>query len=211
MDARERRKLLAGAVTLHFRAGEYVYNKGDLPNGFYGLVDGVLRGSTLLENGKEAILGLIEPGIWFGETSMIDGLPRSIDVTALDDSKVLRVDMATFVELMRGNSFARSIALLQATRMRSLYAVIEDATLRSTRSWIARQLQRLARAEGAGSGGGYHVVAISQEMLAMTLGISRQTLALELKAMAARGILSIEYGRIRISSIEALKEVERET
>jgi CRP/FNR family cyclic AMP-dependent transcriptional regulator len=47
-------------------------------------------------------------------------------------------------------------------------------------------------------------IAVSQEMLAMMLDITRQTLALELKAMAAKGAISLHYGRIQILSREAL-------
>jgi CRP/FNR family cyclic AMP-dependent transcriptional regulator len=209
LDLHERKVLLSDAVPLHLRLGEYLFRQGDRPNGFYAVVQGALKGSTLLENGKEAILGVIEPGIWFGEASMIDGLPRSHDATALDDSRVLRVTINVFTDLMRRNSFARSIALLQAARMRSLYALVEDATLRSTRARVARQLQRLARADAAASGSSCHVITATQEMLAMMLGITRQTLALELKAMVTRGILSIEYGRIRITSMDALRKIEQ--
>ncbi|KPH01509.1 hypothetical protein AEQ67_04395 [Pseudomonas sp. RIT-PI-q] len=211
LDLQERKVLLSEATPLHFGPGEYVFRQGDRPDGFYAVVQGAVKGSTLLENGKEAILGVLEPGIWFGEASMIDGLPRSHDATALNDSRVLRIGMEIFTDLMLRSSFARSIALLQATRMRSLYELIEDAMLRSTRARVARQLQRLARADTAASGSGCHVIAITQEMLAMMLGITRQTLALEIKEMAARGILAIEYGRIRIRSMDALREIEQNT
>ncbi len=210
LDLHEQKVLLCEATPLHFGPGEFVFRQGDRADGFYAVVEGAVKGSTLLENGKEAILGVLEPGTWFGEASIIDGLPRSHDVTALKSSNVLRVGSDVFTELMHRNSFARSIARLQAARMRSLYELIEDALLRSTRARVARQLHRLARAEATASGSG-HVVAITQEMLAMMLGITRQTLALELKEMVARGILSIEYGRIRISSMEALRGLEQTT
>jgi CRP-like cAMP-binding protein len=208
LDLHDRDVLLANAVPLHVRLGEYVFRQGDRPDGFYAVAHGGMKGSTLLENGKEAILGVLEPGTWFGEVSMIDGLPRSHDIMALGDSTVLRIDREIFAGLMQRSGFARAIALLQTTRMRSLYALIEDATLRTTRARVARQLRRLARTEAAESGNDYHVVAFTQEMLAMTLGITRQTLALELKEMVARGILSMGYGRIWINSMDALREIE---
>src|ERR1700761_3000242 len=79
LNLQERKTLLLDAVPLHVRPGEYVFRKGDAPNGLYAVTRGFLKGSTLLENGKEAILGVLEPGIWFGEASMVDGLPRSHD------------------------------------------------------------------------------------------------------------------------------------
>jgi maleate cis-trans isomerase len=47
-------------------------------------------------------------------------------------------------------------------------------------------------------------------MLAMMLDITRQTLALELKAMAAQGAISLHYGRIQIRSKEALSTLQKD-
>ncbi len=47
-------------------------------------------------------------------------------------------------------------------------------------------------------------ITVSQDTLAMMLGITRQTLALELKAMAAKGAVNLRYGRIEILSKEML-------
>jgi hypothetical protein len=38
----------------------------------------------------------------------------------------------------------------------------------------------------------------------MMLGISRQTLALELKAMAAQGAVALRYGHVEIVSMDVL-------
>ncbi|MET0348586.1 MAG: helix-turn-helix domain-containing protein [Rhizobacter sp.] len=49
---------------------------------------------------------------------------------------------------------------------------------------------------------------MTQDALAMMLGITRQTLALELKAMVTAGAITLGYGRIRIESFERLKALE---
>ena len=49
------------------------------------------------------------------------------------------------------------------------------------------------------------MVPVSQESLAMMLGVTRQTLSKELKALAGRKAITLGYGRIQIES-EALLE-----
>lgn len=49
-------------------------------------------------------------------------------------------------------------------------------------------------------------VAVSQEALAMMLGMTRQTLSKELKQLARDGVLTMGYGRIDIVSMAALEQ-----
>jgi CRP/FNR family transcriptional regulator, cyclic AMP receptor protein len=49
------------------------------------------------------------------------------------------------------------------------------------------------------------VVPVSQEALAMMLGLTRQTLSKELKALAAAGAVTLGYGRIVITSAAKLE------
>ena len=51
--------------------------------GFYGLAAGMIEISTLLHDGRGAILAVLEPGNWFDEISLIDGSPHTHDATAL--------------------------------------------------------------------------------------------------------------------------------
>ena len=123
--------LLAEARLQRLNSGEYLVRQGDAPGCFYGLVRGALKVSTLREDGKETILTVLEPGNWFGETSLLDGLPRVHDISATDPAQVLCIDPQAFDYLMAHNSFARAIAALQATHSRLVYKMLEDTMLRS--------------------------------------------------------------------------------
>ncbi len=210
LEPDDRRALLSGSESLSLRTGEFVFRQGDGPGGIYGLASGILKVSTLREDGKEAILAVLEAGDWFGEASAIDGLPRTHDVAAVCPAELLLVKPPTFDELMRRSSFARAIAVLQAMHIRAAYTRLEDAALRSTRAQIARRLQRLARGDVTMQPTERHAVTITQDTLAMMLGITRQTLALELKAIAGQGAVALRYGRIEIESMEKLKAIARE-
>jgi CRP/FNR family transcriptional regulator, cyclic AMP receptor protein len=49
-------------------------------------------------------------------------------------------------------------------------------------------------------------VPVSQESLAMMLGMTRQTLSKELQLLAAEGAVVLRYGRIVIASTERLSQ-----
>ncbi len=63
----------AAAELIHLRRGAMVFRQGDpmhaAGGGFYGLVAGIIKISTLRHDGREAILAVLEPGNWFGEIS----------------------------------------------------------------------------------------------------------------------------------------------
>jgi CRP-like cAMP-binding protein len=140
----------------------------------------------------------MEPGNWFGEASLLDGLPRPHDVTAIEPSSVLVIGAPAFERLMRRTAFARALGALLCSRVRALYGLVEDAMLRSTSTRIARRLLSLARGDTTMAADARSRVGVSQEALAMMLGITRQTLSKELKVLARDGVLALGYGRIEV-------------
>ena len=211
LPKREQRAVLGGCERMKLRSGEMLFRQGD-PVGagrgaFYGLVDGHLKISTLREDGKEAILVVLETGNWFGEISLIDGRPRTHDATALGPAEVLALPHAAFDTLMRRTAFSQALCRLLAVRMRTLYGMVEDVTLRSTRARVARRLLLLARGDATQAIDARCVVPVSQEALAMMLGITRQTLNRELKALVESGAVRLGYGRVEIASVAALEKL----
>ena len=207
LPAADQQALLQCAELLRLRPGEMLFRQGDALGGFYGLLGGSLKISSLREDGREAIFVLLEPGNWFGEISLLDGQPRTHDATALVASEVLVVPQAAFAAQMQGAAFAAAIAGLLAGRIRSLYGMVEDAALRSTRVRVARRLLMLARGDATLAADARTSVPVSQEALAMMLGITRQTLSGELKALVALGAVALRYRRIEIISAARLRAV----
>lgn len=203
-DPATRQRLLTQGRAIHVRRGEFVVQRGDAANGLFGVVSGVLAASSLLHDGRQIIFGLLESGDWCGEASSLDGLPRTHDIHALQDSQLLHVAPRVFEEAMQDARFARAIAVLQTARIRAMFSFFEDAALRSTRARIARRLLRLARGDARAYPRDRTVIPLTHETLSMMLGVTRQTLSLELKALAASGALSLSYGRIVIEAKQIL-------
>ena len=200
-----RKAMVAQAELVRLRRGEMLFRQGHAPSSFYGLVSGTLKMSTLREDGKEAILAVIEAGIWFGEISLIDREPRTHDATAVGRVEVLLLPQTAFDALMERADFARAIATLLAGRIRLLYGIVEDATLRSTRARVARRLLMLVRGGATMSPHLRPRVPVSQEGLAMMLGITRQTLSKELRLLSDDGVVELGYGYIEVVSADGLQ------
>jgi len=205
----QREALLGAAELIHARRGAMVFRQGDpihaAGGGFYGLVAGTIKISSLRQDGREAILAVLEPGNWFGEITLIDGSPRTHDATALEALDLLAVPPAAFVQLMRDVVFSNAIAAMLAARVRMLYGLTEDAMLRSLRARVAHRLLVLARGDATQSVHLRHQLQLPQEALAMMLGVTRQTLSKELNALAGEGVVALGYGRIELRSIDALQ------
>ncbi|MES2263079.1 MAG: Crp/Fnr family transcriptional regulator [Pseudomonadota bacterium] len=205
LPARARAAMLEQSEPARLRSGEMLFRQGDPPGGLYALVRGTLKMSSLREDGREAILAVLESGTWFGEISLIDNQPRTHDATSLGQSEVLVLPRAAFDALMTDNAFAQAVAALLAGRIRLLYGIVEDGALRSTRARIARRLLMLARGDATMAQQMRPRVPVSQEALAMMLGISRQTLSKELKLLAQQHIIRIGYRSIEVLSEQGLR------
>jgi CRP/FNR family cyclic AMP-dependent transcriptional regulator len=213
MPRAQREALVGAAELIHVRRGAMVFRQGDpvhaAGGGFYGLAAGTIKISSLRQDGREAILAVLEPGNWFGEITLIDGSPRTHDATALESLDLLVVPPEAFAHQMRDVVFANAIAAMLAARVRMLYGLTEDATLRSLRARVAHRLLVLARGDATQSVHLRRTLMLPQEALAMMLGVSRQTLSKELNALARDQVISLGYGRIDLLSVEALQALVR--
>jgi CRP/FNR family transcriptional regulator, cyclic AMP receptor protein len=181
--------------------GASLRKRGD---GLMVLHSGLLKISSKNAAGSEAVLGFIQPGQWFGELSMLDGQHRERDVRSIGVSEVLVVEAETFNRLMQDTNFHQQLVDLQSARTRLLLSLVEDFSLRSARARAARRLLMLACDDDTRSEPHRKVLIVSHEALASMLGMTRQTLALQLKALTEAGAIIQGYGRIVVTSIPLL-------
>lgn len=210
LDPAFRTALLRESTPLSLAVGEFVFRHGDPPNGFFCIVEGTLKVSTLREDGKEAILGALRRGQWFGEASMLDGLPRTHDVSAIQTCRLLHLSVGSFERLIEDAKFARAMGKLLSLHTRVVYELFQDATLRTTRARVARRLRRMMTGYSNAPLREGQRFPITQQDLAMMLGISRQTLGVELKAMTELGVLTLGYGTLTLRSAAKLSELEQD-
>ena len=82
--------LLAQAQQRELPAGAYFFHEGDVPTGLFVLEAGHVRVSRR-RAGEEFVLQDFGPGNCFGEMALMDLLPRSASVRAVDDCRALEI------------------------------------------------------------------------------------------------------------------------
>lgn len=202
------RSLLDAARTVRLAQGELLYLQGEptasVRDGIWGVACGAMRLSVMHENGNEALLTIVEPGNWFGETALLEDLPRAATATAQEDTELLAVSAERFNSLMRDADFAFAIARLEAQRLRAALGLLADMALHGTRARVARRLLMLAHGDLTNASNARRTIVASQDQLAMMLGIGRTTLNTELRALARSGAIALRYGQIEVLDQELL-------
>ena len=197
--------LLAAAQVQRLDAGQRLFRRGDPPSGLYAVVEGAMRIGAVNQDGKEALLTLVEPPYWFGEISLFDGQPRTHDAFAEGPCTLLLVPQAALLALLeRQPQYWRDFALLMSHKLRLAFIALEQMSLLPTAPRLARRL--LLIAENYGEGEPRRVIHLAQEQLALMLAISRQTTNQILKELEAQGVLRLTYGEIEILDLDRLRQ-----
>ena len=198
-------QLLDAAAAYTAAAGERIVSRGDGPSGLHAVVDGAVRVSRHTEAGREVLHMMIEPPSWFGELSVIDGLPRPQDTTADVDTTLLHVPQRALDAILTAEPrYWRHIALLVAQRLRLAMLALEDVVHVPPRVRLARRLAMMIE----GYGDHTHqrrTVELRQEQLAAMLNVSRQTANQLLKELESLGMVKLAYGEVEIIDADALR------
>lgn len=100
-----------------------VFRQGDLGDGMFLVLNGELRARTV--NGDmELILGTFRTGDFFGDMALFDNGPRSADVVANIDSRLIKISSGNFYRLIReapalATPFLQAAARTLASRIRA--------------------------------------------------------------------------------------------
>jgi CRP-like cAMP-binding protein len=76
-----------------------VFRKGEHGDAMYLVLEGELRARVIVDK-KETTLSTMKVGDFFGEISLLDEGPRSADVIANSDSRLLKISSTAFARLM---------------------------------------------------------------------------------------------------------------
>ncbi|MBW4790879.1 Crp/Fnr family transcriptional regulator [Pseudomonas tolaasii] len=199
--------LLALARLRQLAAGQYLFKRGDPPCGLYAVLDGTLRISAVNEQGKEAILSLVELPYWFGEICLFDGLPRTHDACAVGPCTLLQVPQQALLKILDETpQYWRNLALLMSQKLRLSFIGLEQLSLMPAPVRLAHRLLMIV--EGYGDiEHARRVLQLPQEDLAAMLSLSRQTTNALLKDLQAQGVVRLGYGEIEVLDVQRLREV----
>ncbi len=104
------------AIEVEFPTNHVIARQGEIGTGFFLVVDGAVR---VVRDGDE--LGVLGPGEFFGELSVLDGLPRIAQVVAIQPTRCIALASWDFEQALL-DSPALALAILRglAARVRSV-------------------------------------------------------------------------------------------
>jgi len=201
-----RNDILARAVVRRIADGAMLSARGAPAEEWCGVAKGAVRVSSVSLSGKQITLTYVEPGTWFGDISLFDGMPRTHDSNAHGETTLLVVRKADFRELLAQHTeLYEALLRLNCRRLRLLFDTVEDLNTRPLASRLAKQILLLARSYGIAQGDEIRIgLQLAQEDLAQLLGASRQRVNQELKGFERDGAVRIEPTRLVVLSKEKL-------
>ena len=201
-----RSDILARATVRRLADGALMSVRGEPAEEWIGVARGAVRVSSVSLSGKQVTLTYVEPGIWFGDIALFDGLPRTHDASAHGETTLLVIRKPDFKDLLqRHTELYEALLRLNCRRLRLMFDQVEDLNTRPLASRLAKQILLLARSYGIRDGEEIRIgLQLAQEDLAQLLGASRQRVNQELKGFEREGAVRVEPTRLVVLSKEKL-------
>ena len=181
-----------GRKVLTFPKKQTVFAQGDAADAVFYIQQGKVKLMVVSNDGKEATLGILSAGDFFGEGSLAGQVLRIGSATAMTDCELLRIDKkAMMLALHREHTLSDLfVAYLLARNIRYEEDLV-DQLFNSSEKRLARLLLLLAH---FGKEGEPETVIpkINQETLAEMIGTTRSRVSFFMNRFRKLGFL--EYG-----------------
>lgn len=205
-----RSAILSRAAVRRVADGAMLSSRGQPADEWIGVAKGAVRVSSVSLSGKQITLTYVEPGTWFGDIALFDGLPRTHDANAHGETTLLVVRKPDFKELLQQHvELYEALLRLNCRRLRLMFNIVEDLNTLPLAARLAKQLLLLARSYGVPQEGEEIRIGLqlAQEDLAQLLGASRQRVNQELKSFEREGAVRIEPTRLVVLSKDKLMAI----
>ena len=178
---------------------DVVFSQGDRADSVYYVRTGKVKLSVTSASGKEAVIGVLGDGDFFGEGSLISQPVRLATATALADSTLDRVDRSKMLRVLHDEpKFSDRFTAHLLTRNSRVEADLVDQLMNSSEKRLARTLLLLAN---FGKEGRPEPITtkISQETLAEMVGTTRPRISFFMNKFRKLGFIDYN-GTLRVHS-----------
>jgi CRP-like cAMP-binding protein len=204
-----REAILSRALVRRLKDGAPLSSRGAAAEEWCGVALGAVRISSVSLSDKQITLTYAEPGVWFGDIALFDGLPRTHDADAHGQTTLLAVRKPDFKELLSLHvELYEALLRLNCRRLRLMFNQFEDLNTRPLQARLAKQIILLAKSYGIAQGEEIRIgLQLAQEDLAQLLGASRQRVNQELKGFEREGAVRVEPTRLVVLSRDKLLHI----
>jgi CRP-like cAMP-binding protein len=199
LDEGDLDRLAETAEERAFQRGDVIFAEQDDPNELFVVVSGRIAISNRSIDGRESMVALMERGDLFGEMPLFDGLSRSAEARALEESELIAIPYDPLRGLYEGNpSLLWKVVGLLAVRLRQMDSALADSVFLDVTGRTAKRLLELAGEADEFS------LPITQEELAGMVGASRERVNKAIASFIRLGWIEQIDRRYRITDREQL-------
>jgi len=207
-------KVGTGKQVLEFHKNQHVFEQGDVADTVFYIQRGKVKLTVVSEQGKEAVVAILEPGQFFGEGCMNGHPLRIATTTAIEDCVITSITKAAMITAIHDEPrFSELFMAYLLTRNSRIEEDLIDQLFNSSERRLARLLLLLAN---FGKEGSPQPISpnISQETLAEMIGTTRSRVSYFMNKFRKLGLISynghIEVHNSLLSAVLHEKPLLRE-
>jgi CRP-like cAMP-binding protein len=190
-------KVGEGKTIVEYLKDQVVFAQGDVADTIYYIQKGRLKVVVISEQGKEAVVGILEPGQFFGEGCMNGHALRIATTTAMEACLVTVITKTAMLAAIHSEpKFSEMFMAYLLTRNSRIEEDLIDQLFNSSEKRLARLLLLLAN---FGKEGSPQPISpnISQETLAEMIGTTRSRVSFFMNKFRKLGFISYN-GKIEV-------------
>jgi CRP/FNR family cyclic AMP-dependent transcriptional regulator len=187
----------AGKTILEFRTSQTIFAQGDAADAVFYIQKGRVKLSVLSEQGKEAVVAILEPGQFFGEGCLNGQRLRIATTTAMERCVITAITRDAMIALLHDEpNFSELFMAYLLTRNSRIEEDLIDQLFNSSEKRLARLLLLLANFGKQGSPQPINP-NINQETLAEMIGTTRSRVSFFMNKFRKLGFISYN-GKIEV-------------
>jgi len=192
-------KINGGRATSEYRKDTIVYRQGDPADSVFYIRSGSVKTAVVSEQGKEAVVGLLETGGFFGEGCLTGEPLRLSTVSTMTECVIVRMRKADITRVIHEEpAFAELFISHLLSRNNRVEEDLVDQLFNSSEKRLARTLLLLANFGKEGRPEPI-IAKISQETLAEMIGTTRSRVSFFMNKFRKLGLIDYN-GNIEIHS-----------
>ena len=141
-----------GKTILEFHKNQHVFEQGGVADTVFYIQKGRVKLTVMSEQGKEAVVAILEPGQFFGEGCMNGHALRIATTTAMEDCLITAITKAAMIAALHDEpKFSELFMTYLLTRNGRIEEDLIDQLFNSSERRLARMLLLLANFGKEGS------------------------------------------------------------
>ncbi len=192
---------------MSYRKGDIVIRGDDEPTGVYFIRSGIVKMSSIDEDGEELSVNIYKTGTFFPMTWAIGDIDNTYNYQALTEAKLVRVPREKFIRFLE-----KSPEVLYDLTRRILVGLdglifnMRHLLSGKSEAKVAVIIYTLGKRFGVAKGSQIEIgIGLSHNDISRFAGLTRETTTIAINNLIKKGVIAQKQRRIYIKDMESLK------